>query len=118
MSPVHLRKLGTQGKIKRTDKECSEPEYQGQDNIADGRTLREIITILPFAFQFNKDLKPEDWKDMDQALQLHQLLKYLFQCSMDSKSFNPASRWAELGAGFQKICLKEIPFKDLILITK
>ncbi|MBW0476157.1 hypothetical protein O181_015872 [Austropuccinia psidii MF-1] len=78
----------------------------------------EIIPTLPFTFQFNRNLKPEDWNNMGQVLQLHQLLKDLFQCSMDSKRFNLTSRWAELGANFQKICLKEISFKDLIVITK
>ncbi|MBW0527338.1 hypothetical protein O181_067053 [Austropuccinia psidii MF-1] len=76
--------------------------------------MREIISTLPF----NRNLKPEDWKDTDQVLQLHQLLKDLFQLSMDNKRFNLASHWAELGASFQKICLKEIDFKDLMVITK
>ncbi|MBW0566181.1 hypothetical protein O181_105896 [Austropuccinia psidii MF-1] len=80
--------------------------------------MREIISTLPFTLQFNEDLKPEDWKDMDQVLQLHQLLKDLFQWSMGNKRFNLASHWAELGASCQKICLKEIDFKDLIIITK
>ncbi|MBW0535254.1 hypothetical protein O181_074969 [Austropuccinia psidii MF-1] len=55
---------------------------------------------------------------MDQVLQLHQLLKDLFKWSMDNRSFNLASHWEELEASFQKICLKEIPFKDLMVITK
>ncbi|MBW0585600.1 hypothetical protein O181_125315 [Austropuccinia psidii MF-1] len=55
---------------------------------------------------------------MDQALQLHQLLKDLFQWRMDIKRFNLASHWADLGPSFQKICLKEIDFKDLMVITK
>ncbi|MBW0580436.1 hypothetical protein O181_120151 [Austropuccinia psidii MF-1] len=33
---------------------------------------------------------------------------------MDNKRFNMASHWAELRASFQKICLKEIDFKDLV----
>ncbi|MBW0548641.1 hypothetical protein O181_088356 [Austropuccinia psidii MF-1] len=73
---------------------------------------------MPFTFQFNRNLKPEDWEDIDQVLKLHQLLKDLFQWRMDNKRFNLASHWAELGASFQKICLKEIEFKDLIVITK
>ncbi|MBW0510640.1 hypothetical protein O181_050355 [Austropuccinia psidii MF-1] len=80
--------------------------------------MREIIPTLPFTLQFNHNLKPEDWKDMDQVLQLHQLLKDLFQWSMENKRFNLESHWAELGAGCQKICLKEIDFKDLMIITK
>ncbi|MBW0533941.1 hypothetical protein O181_073656 [Austropuccinia psidii MF-1] len=36
---------------------------------------------------------------------------------MNIKRFNLALHWEELGAGFQKLCLKEIPFKDLMVIT-
>ncbi|MBW0479102.1 hypothetical protein O181_018817 [Austropuccinia psidii MF-1] len=75
------------------------------DTVIDDRTLREIIPILPFT------LKTEDWKDMNQALQI-------YKWSMDNKRFNLASQWEELGAFCQKVCLKEIPFKDLMVITK
>ncbi|MBW0513883.1 hypothetical protein O181_053598 [Austropuccinia psidii MF-1] len=51
---------------------------------------------------------------MDQVLQLHQLLKDLFQWSIDNKSFNLESHWEELGASFQKIFLKKIDFIDLM----
>ncbi|MBW0470211.1 hypothetical protein O181_009926 [Austropuccinia psidii MF-1] len=37
---------------------------------------------------------------------------------MDNKRFKLASHWAELGASFQEICLKEIDFTDLFVITK
>ncbi|MBW0559987.1 hypothetical protein O181_099702 [Austropuccinia psidii MF-1] len=80
--------------------------------------MREIISTLPFTLHFNRNLKPEDRKDMDQVLQLHQLLKDLFQWSMDNKRLNLSSHWAELGASFQEICLKQIDFKDLMVITK
>ncbi|MBW0475839.1 hypothetical protein O181_015554 [Austropuccinia psidii MF-1] len=107
MSPVHLRDLG--------------PESVDQDTletIVDGKTLREIIPILPFTFHFNRNLKPEDWQEMDQVFQLHQLLKDLFQWIMDNKRLNLASDWAEIGASFQRIYLKEISFTDLIVIRK
>ncbi|MBW0543191.1 hypothetical protein O181_082906 [Austropuccinia psidii MF-1] len=80
--------------------------------------MKEMRSTLPFTLQFNRNLKPEDWKDMDQVLQLHQLLKDLFQWSMDNKRFNLESNWAEIGASYQKICLKGIDFKDLVVITK
>ncbi|MBW0487171.1 hypothetical protein O181_026886 [Austropuccinia psidii MF-1] len=80
--------------------------------------MREIISTLPFTLHFNRNLKPEDWKCMDQVLHLHQLLKDLSQWSMENKGFNLASHWAELGASCQNICLKEIDFKDLMVITK
>ncbi|MBW0492610.1 hypothetical protein O181_032325 [Austropuccinia psidii MF-1] len=88
------------------------------DTVVDGKTLRKIIPTLPFTFQFNRNLKPEDWKDLEQVLQLHQLLKYLFQLSMENKRFNLASHWAELGASCQKIFLKVIYFRGLMVITK
>ncbi|MBW0474670.1 hypothetical protein O181_014385 [Austropuccinia psidii MF-1] len=37
---------------------------------------------------------------------------------MDNKRFNLTSHWAELGASFQKIYLKEMNFKDLMVVTK
>ncbi|MBW0569962.1 hypothetical protein O181_109677 [Austropuccinia psidii MF-1] len=112
--------LESPGTSQRTDKACLEPEYHKQealDTVVVDKTLKKIIPILPLTFQFNKNLKPEDWQGMDQVLQLHQLLKNIFQWSMD-KRFNLESHWAELGASGQRICLKEIPFKDLIVITK
>ncbi|MBW0473340.1 hypothetical protein O181_013055 [Austropuccinia psidii MF-1] len=105
----------------RGQKACPEPEYLEEDTldtVVDGKTWREIIPTLPSTFQLNRNLKPEDWKDMDQVLQLHQILQDLPQWSMDSKRLNLASNWEELGASCQKICLKEIDFKDLMVITK
>ncbi|MBW0470552.1 hypothetical protein O181_010267 [Austropuccinia psidii MF-1] len=96
MSPVHLRNQGMQGTSQRTDRAWSEPEDQEQDTldtVVDGKTLREIIPTLPFTFQLSRSLKTEDWKDMDKALQLHQLLKDVFQWRIDNKRFNPASHW-------------------------
>ncbi|MBW0476302.1 hypothetical protein O181_016017 [Austropuccinia psidii MF-1] len=113
--------LETQGSRQRTEKACPEPEDLEENTlgtVVDGKTLREILPTIPFTFQFNKKLEPEDWKDIDQVLQLHQLLKDLFQWSMDNKRFNLASHWAELEASCQKICLKEISFKDLMVIIK
>ncbi|MBW0467719.1 hypothetical protein O181_007434 [Austropuccinia psidii MF-1] len=37
---------------------------------------------------------------------------------MDNKRLNLASHWAKLGAILQKVFLKEIDFKELMLITK
>ncbi|MBW0496417.1 hypothetical protein O181_036132 [Austropuccinia psidii MF-1] len=113
--------LASKGANQRAEKAFPEPEELEEDTldtVVDGKTFREIIPILPFTFQSNRNLKPEDCKDMDQVLQLHQILKDLFQWSMENKRFNLASHWAELGASFQKICLKEIDFRGLMVITK
>ncbi|MBW0525599.1 hypothetical protein O181_065314 [Austropuccinia psidii MF-1] len=37
---------------------------------------------------------------------------------MDNKRFNLASHWEELEPSYQKICLKETDFRDLVVITK
>ncbi|MBW0477918.1 hypothetical protein O181_017633 [Austropuccinia psidii MF-1] len=88
------------------------------DTIIDGRTLRQIIPTMPFTFKFNGTLKPKDWKYMGQVLQLHQLLNNHFQCRMDKKRLSVPSHLEELGECCQKVCLKEIHFKDLMVITK
>ncbi|MBW0520590.1 hypothetical protein O181_060305 [Austropuccinia psidii MF-1] len=55
---------------------------------------------------------------MDQVLQLHQLLKDLFQRRMENKRFNLTSHWEELAASFHTIFFKEIDFRGLMEITK
>ncbi|MBW0477390.1 hypothetical protein O181_017105 [Austropuccinia psidii MF-1] len=113
--------LESQGTSHRTEKACSEPEDLEDDTlgtVVDGKTLREVILNMSFTFKLNRNLKPEDWKDMDQVLQLYQLLKDIVQWSMENKRFNLASHWEELGVSCQKICLKDISFKNLMIITK
>ncbi|MBW0471199.1 hypothetical protein O181_010914 [Austropuccinia psidii MF-1] len=113
--------LQSQGTSQRTEKVFPEAEDQEEDildTVVDENTLREIIYTLQITFQFNRNLKPEDWKEMDQVPQIHQLLKDLFQWTKDNKRFNLASHWAELGASCQKICPREISFKDRMEISK
>ncbi|MBW0559482.1 hypothetical protein O181_099197 [Austropuccinia psidii MF-1] len=86
--------------------------------MVDLRKFRKIIPMLPLTFQFNRNIKLEDWKDMDKDLQPDQLLKDLLQWSMDNLRFNLALHWTELGESFQRICLKDITFRDLMEITK
>ncbi|MBW0462192.1 hypothetical protein O181_001907 [Austropuccinia psidii MF-1] len=52
--------------------------------------------------------------DMNQVLQLHQLLKDLFQWSMEQQRFNLDSHWEKLGASCKKIRLREMYFKKII----
>ncbi|MBW0575384.1 hypothetical protein O181_115099 [Austropuccinia psidii MF-1] len=55
---------------------------------------------------------------MYQLLQIQQLVKDLFQWSMENKRFNLASNWEELRESYQKICLREMSFKEVVEITK
>ncbi|MBW0533477.1 hypothetical protein O181_073192 [Austropuccinia psidii MF-1] len=55
--------LESQGTSQRTENACPEPEDLEEntlDTVVDGKKLREIIPTLPFTFQFNRNLKPED----------------------------------------------------------
>ncbi|MBW0526170.1 hypothetical protein O181_065885 [Austropuccinia psidii MF-1] len=80
--------LVSKGTNQRKEKACPEPEDLEEDTldtVVECKKLSEIITTLPFTSQFNRNLKPEDWKDMDQVLQLHQLLKDLSQWSFQNQ---------------------------------
>ncbi|MBW0506466.1 hypothetical protein O181_046181 [Austropuccinia psidii MF-1] len=103
MSSVHLRNLGFQRK-------------QPEDREGFSRTRRPGRGHLGHNGGWN--LKPEDWIDMDQVLEIHQLLKDSFQWSMDSKRFYLESHWAGLEASCQKNFLKERDFRNLMVITK
>ncbi|MBW0475449.1 hypothetical protein O181_015164 [Austropuccinia psidii MF-1] len=62
--------LESPGTSHRTEKSFQEPEDLAEDSmetVLDSKKLREITPTLPFTFQFNRTLKPEDWKDMDQV---------------------------------------------------
>ncbi|MBW0587580.1 hypothetical protein O181_127295 [Austropuccinia psidii MF-1] len=121
MSPVHLRDLGFQ-RNQPEDREglsrTRRPE-RGHLGHSSGWQNNEGDDInLAIHSPIQQEPQTRGLEGMDQVLQLHQLLKDLFQWSMDNKRFNLASHWEELGASCQKICLKEIDFKDLMIITK
>ncbi|MBW0504808.1 hypothetical protein O181_044523 [Austropuccinia psidii MF-1] len=121
MSPVHLRNLAFQRNQPEAREGLSRTRRRGKVHVGQSGEWQDTEgnhTHPAIHLQFNRNLKPEHWKDMDQVLQLHKLLKDLFQWSMDNKRFNLASHWAELGASYQKICLKEIEFRDIVVITK
>ncbi|MBW0470107.1 hypothetical protein O181_009822 [Austropuccinia psidii MF-1] len=89
MSPLHCRNLGFQRNQAKDREGLSRTKRHGGGYLGHSggwQTLREIIPTLPFTFKFNRNIKPEDWKDIDQTLQLNQLFKDLFQWSMDNKS--------------------------------
>ncbi|MBW0546878.1 hypothetical protein O181_086593 [Austropuccinia psidii MF-1] len=118
---MHLRNVGFQRNQPKEGEGLSRTRIPGRGHLGHSSGWKDTEgnhTPLPLTFQFKTNLKPEDWKDMDQFLQLQQLLKDLFQWSMDNKRFNLASHWAELGETCQKICPKEIDFNDLMVITK
>ncbi|MBW0476984.1 hypothetical protein O181_016699 [Austropuccinia psidii MF-1] len=96
MSPVHHRDQpkDIQGQF-RTRTPGSGHHSGLQDNEGNN-------PMLPFTIKFNRDLKPEDWKDMNQVIQLHELLKALFQWSMDNKRFKMRRTWSKIPEGMLK----------------
>ncbi|MBW0495612.1 hypothetical protein O181_035327 [Austropuccinia psidii MF-1] len=108
MSPVHLRNQSEDRQGLFRIRRPGSGQHSGWKDT-EGNHINTAIHL---------PIQQEGWKDMDNVLQLHRILKDLFQWNMDSKRFNLASHWEELGESCQKICLKEIPFKDLMLITK
>ncbi|MBW0473656.1 hypothetical protein O181_013371 [Austropuccinia psidii MF-1] len=88
MSPVHLRNLGFQTKKPEDRKGLSRSRRPGGGHPGHSGGWQYIegnYTHSPFPFQFNRNLKPEDWKDMNQVLQLHQLLKNLFNVAWTTR---------------------------------
>ncbi|MBW0524557.1 hypothetical protein O181_064272 [Austropuccinia psidii MF-1] len=121
MSPVHLRTLCIPRNQPEDREGFSRTRRPGRGHLEHSVGWQDIEgNHTHSAIHFPIQQKPQTrvLKDMDHILQLHQLLKDLFQWSMDKKRFNLASHWAELGTSFQRICLKEIDFKDLMVITK
>ncbi|MBW0469959.1 hypothetical protein O181_009674 [Austropuccinia psidii MF-1] len=121
MSPVHLRNLG----IPRNQPEDREglsrirrPARGHLGHIDGWQKIEGNHNHSAIHLPIQQKPQTRGLKDMDQVLQLHQLLKDVFQRSMDNKGLNLAPHWAELGESFQKICLKEIDFKGLMVITK
>ncbi|MBW0544952.1 hypothetical protein O181_084667 [Austropuccinia psidii MF-1] len=121
MSPVNLRNLGIPSDQPEGREGLFRTRRHGIGNLRHSGGWQDTEgyhTHFSLTFQFNRSLKPEDWKDTDKVLQLHQLLKDLFQWSMDDKRYNLESHLEKLGASCKKICFKEIHLKELMVITK
>ncbi|MBW0479386.1 hypothetical protein O181_019101 [Austropuccinia psidii MF-1] len=88
MSPVHLRNLGFQRNQPEDREGLSRTRRPGRGHLGQSGGWQDTEgnhSHSAIDFQFNRNLKQEDWKDMDQVLQLHQLLKDLIQWSMENK---------------------------------
>ncbi|MBW0498031.1 hypothetical protein O181_037746 [Austropuccinia psidii MF-1] len=121
MSPIHLRDLDISRNQPEDREGLSRTRRPGRRHLGHSggwQDIKENSTHSAIHFSIQQKPQTKDWKDMDQVLQLHQLLKDLFQWSMDNKRFKLASHWEEHEASFWKIFLNEIDFKDLMVITK
>ncbi|MBW0460731.1 hypothetical protein O181_000446 [Austropuccinia psidii MF-1] len=96
MSPVHLRNLGI-------------PRGKPEDREGLSRTRRLGTGHLGHS---------GGWKDIE-GNHTHSEIYFPIQKKPQTRGlFKLESHWEELGESFQKICLKEIDSKDLMLISK
>ncbi|MBW0521666.1 hypothetical protein O181_061381 [Austropuccinia psidii MF-1] len=121
MSPVHLINLVIPRNQPEDREGLSRARRPGRGHLGHSGGWQDIEgNHTHSAIHFPIQLKPQirGMEGYGSSSSLQQLLKDLFQWSMDNKRFNLASHLAELGTSLQKICLKEIPFKYLMEITK
>ncbi|MBW0529369.1 hypothetical protein O181_069084 [Austropuccinia psidii MF-1] len=122
MSPVHLRNPVFQRNQPEDREGLSESMRPGGGNLGHSGGWKEIErNHTHSATQISNSTETSDQRTGKIFIKFFSSTnssKAFFQWSMDNKRFNLASHWAELGASFQRIYLKEIDFKDLIVITK
>ncbi|MBW0480386.1 hypothetical protein O181_020101 [Austropuccinia psidii MF-1] len=121
MSLYNSETLLSKGTRRKTEKACPEPEDLEEDTldtVVDGMTLKEIIPTLTFTFQYTETPNQRTGRIWIKFFSFTNFSKTFFQWSMDNMKFNLASHWAEIEASFQKICLKVIDFKYLMVRTK
>ncbi|MBW0509660.1 hypothetical protein O181_049375 [Austropuccinia psidii MF-1] len=112
MSPVHLRnQLEDRKGLFRTRRPGS--GHQCGWKGTEGNHTHTAIHL-----QIKQQPQNRGLEGYGQVLQIHQIVKGFFKWSMDNKRFNLASNLEVLGVGFQRIYLKVIPFKVLMVIIK
>ncbi|MBW0475968.1 hypothetical protein O181_015683 [Austropuccinia psidii MF-1] len=107
MSPVHLRNLLIPRKQPEDREGSSRTRRPGRGHLGSSggwQTIEGNHTHSAIHFPIQQSHQTRGMEG--------------YGSSMDNKRFNVASHWAELGESCQKIYLKEIDFKGLMVITK
>ncbi|MBW0549638.1 hypothetical protein O181_089353 [Austropuccinia psidii MF-1] len=79
-----------------------EPEMKGEGDlgmdtvIKFGKNSREILPKMQLKLTSNRGLQPEGWKDLEQALKSHKLLKNMSQWSMEGNILKLSTQLEEL----------------------
>ncbi|MBW0497655.1 hypothetical protein O181_037370 [Austropuccinia psidii MF-1] len=121
MSPVHLRDFGFQ----RTETEDREglsrtrrPGSRHHGHSGGWQDTEGNHTHSGIHFPIQQEPQTRGLERYGSSSSAPPTPQRFFSMENGQKNFNLASHWAELGASFQKICLKEIEFKDLMVTTK
>ncbi|MBW0480598.1 hypothetical protein O181_020313 [Austropuccinia psidii MF-1] len=121
MSPAYLRDLGFQRNQPEDREGLSRTRRTGRGYLGHSggwKNTEGNHTHTAIHFPIQQEPQTRGLERLVSSSTAPQLLKDFFQWSMENKRFNLAFHWAELGASFQNLCLKEIDFKDLMIITK
>ncbi|MBW0561127.1 hypothetical protein O181_100842 [Austropuccinia psidii MF-1] len=121
MSPVHLRNLGFQRNQPEDRERLSRTRRPGRRHLGHSGGWQDTEgnhTHPAIHFPIQQEPQTKGLQGYGSSSSAPLTLKDLFQWSIDNKRFNLASHWAELGASFQKICLQEIYFEDLMVIIE
>ncbi|MBW0531076.1 hypothetical protein O181_070791 [Austropuccinia psidii MF-1] len=115
MSPVHLRNQPEDRKA------LSRTRRPGRGNLGHSGTWQETERIhTHYAINLPIQQKPQTrgMEGYGSSSSAPQTPQRSFLMEHVQQEVCPSITLAELGASFQKICLKEISFKDLMVITK
>ncbi|MBW0496156.1 hypothetical protein O181_035871 [Austropuccinia psidii MF-1] len=105
MSPIHLRDLGFQRHQPEDREGLSRTRRPGRGHLGHSGRWQDFegnYTHSSIHIPIQQKPQTRGLEGYGSSSELHQLLKGLFQWSMDKKMFNLASHWEELGASFQK----------------
>ncbi|MBW0493231.1 hypothetical protein O181_032946 [Austropuccinia psidii MF-1] len=117
----YKKPLLPKGTNQRTEKAFTEPEDLEEETlytVLDGKTLRKSYPPCHLLSNSPGTSKQRTGKTWIKFFSSTNSSKIYFNGAWTTRGFDLASHWVELGASFQKICLKEIDFKDLMIITK
>ncbi|MBW0543310.1 hypothetical protein O181_083025 [Austropuccinia psidii MF-1] len=121
MSPVHLRDLGFQ-RNQREDREgLSRKRRPGRGHLGNSggwQYTDRNPTHSAINFPIQQEPQTRGLERYASSSSAPPIPQRFISMEHGKQEFQPGIPLAELGASFQKICLKEIDFKELMVITK
>ncbi|MBW0470239.1 hypothetical protein O181_009954 [Austropuccinia psidii MF-1] len=121
MSPVHLRDLAIPRNQPEDREGLSKTRRAGREHLGHSGGWQDIEgnhTHSAIHFPILQKPQTRRLRGYGSSSSAPPAPERPFSWSMDNKSFNLESHWEELEESFQKICLKEIEFKDLMVTPK
>ncbi|MBW0573913.1 hypothetical protein O181_113628 [Austropuccinia psidii MF-1] len=121
MSPVHLRNLGFQRNQQEDREGFSRTRRPGRGHLGHSGGWKDTEgnhTHSAIHFPIQQEPKTRGLERYGSSSSAPQTPQRFTSMEMENKRFNLASHWEGLGASWNKIFLKEIDFRYLMVITK